>query len=184
MPLQFKRQRDQSLRDVCFGALPHLANAGTMLRHLLIPITAALSVSASVFAAPVPVPGDAPVPVDHLRLGNPAVLPMTGIWRFKLEHGTSPAVRGELPADAAVPDFATTNASDASWTNIPVPANWEIEGFSILTYQLRGGDLSDDIGLYRRWVDVPAFFAGQRVLWHFDGVYDGAEVFVNGQRAG
>ena len=41
---------------------------------------------------------------------------------------------------------------------------------------------SDDIGLYRRWVDVPASFAGQRVLWHFDGVYDGAEVFVNGQR--
>ena len=33
-------------------------------------------------------------------------------------------------------------------------------------------------------MQVPASFAGQRVLWHFDGVYDGAEVFVNGQRAG
>ena len=33
-------------------------------------------------------------------------------------------------------------------------------------------------------MDVPATFAGQRVLWHFDGVYDGAEIFVNGQRAG
>ena len=31
---------------------------------------------------------------------------------------------------------------------------------------------------------MPAGFAGQQVLWHFDGVYDGAEVFVNGQRAG
>ena len=154
-----------------------------MFRHLLIPL-AFLCLSASVFAAPVPVPGDAPVPVDRLRPGNTNVLPMTGVWRFKLEHGTSPAVRGAIPADAAVPDFAAPDASDAGWTNIPVPANWEIEGFSILTYQLRGGDLSDDIGLYRRWVEVPASFAGKTVLWHFDGVYDGAEVFVNGQRVG
>ena len=33
-------------------------------------------------------------------------------------------------------------------------------------------------------MDVPASFAGQRVLWHFDAVYDGAEVFVNGRRCG
>jgi beta-galactosidase len=109
---------------------------------------------------------------------------MTGVWRFKLDHGVSPAVKGELPPDAAIPDFATPAASDAGWKGIPVPANWEVEGFSIPTYQERAGNQSDDIGLYRRWVQVPATFAGQRVLWHFDGVYDGAEVFVNGQRAG
>ena len=86
-----------------------------------------------------------------------------------------------------MPDFATAAVSDgasAGWTNIPVPANWEIEGFSMLTYQDRNANPSDDIGLYRRLVDVPASFAGQRVLWHFDGVFDGAEVFVNGQRVG
>ena len=78
-------------------------------------------VPASVFAAPVPVAGDAPVPVDRLRPGNPAILPMTGTWRFKLDHGASPAVNGELPADAAVPDFATPDASDADWTEHPRP---------------------------------------------------------------
>jgi beta-galactosidase len=109
---------------------------------------------------------------------------MTGTWRFKLEHGVSPAVEGKLPSDAAIPDFATPAASDADWKDIPVPANWEVEGFSIPTYQERDRVQSDDIGLYRRWVQVPASFAGQRVLWHFDGVYDGAEVFVNGHRAG
>ena len=57
-------------------------------------------------------------------------------------------------------------------------------GFSIPTFQNRGRDASDDLGLYRRWMDVPAGFAGQQVLWHFDGVYDGAEVFVNGQSLG
>jgi hypothetical protein len=68
--------------------------------------------------------------------------------------------------------------------NAPVPANWEIEGFSRPTFQERGNNASDDIGLYRRWVEVPAKFSGQQVLWHFDGIYDGAEVFVNGQRVG
>ena len=56
-----------------------------------------------------------------------------------------------------------------------------------LTYQDRAtnqANQSTDIGLYRRLVDIPASFAGQRVLWHFDGAFDGAEVFVNGQRCG
>ena len=136
-------------------------------------------------AAPVPLAGDVPVPVEKVRPGNPAVVPMTGTWRFKLEHGTSPAVDGALPpstaADAA---FAAAETDDAQWKDIPVPSNWEIEGYSRPTFQNRGGGASDDIGLYRRWLEVPAGFAGQQVLWHFDGVYDGAEVFVNGQRAG
>ena len=149
----------------------------------LMAMVASLSLAASAFAVPVPVPRDAPVPVDRLRPGNPAVVPMTGTWRFKLDRGISPAVRGELPPDAPVPAFATADASDLDWKNIPVPANWEIEGFSGLTYQERPVT-SNDIGLYRRSVDVPASFAGQRVLWHFDGAYDGAEVFVNGVRCG
>jgi beta-galactosidase len=186
MPLELRKQRGEGLRDVCVGAPRHPANPQTLLRRLLIPL-ACLCLPASVLAAPVPVPGEAPVPVDRLRLGNTNVLPMTGTWRFKLDHGMSPAVKGELPADTAVPDFVAPDASDAAtngWTNILVPANWEIEGFSIPTYQERTRNQSTDIGLYRRLVDVPASFAGQTVLWHFDGAYDGAEVFVNGQRCG
>jgi beta-galactosidase len=155
-----------------------------MVGRGLVAFVSCLCLSAVVLAAPVPVPGNAPVPVDRLRPGNLAVLPMTGTWRFKLDHGVSPAVRGELPAGAAIPDFVSADANAADWSNIPVPANWEIEGFSIPTYQERSGRLSDDIGLYRRTMDVPATFAGQKVLWHFDGAYDGAEVFVNGQRCG
>jgi len=153
-----------------------------MFRRFLIPSILALSSWA--VAAPVPIAGRAPVPVDRLRVENPAVFPMTGVWRFKLDHGVSPAVEGKLPPNAPIPDFAALAASDADWKDIPVPANWEVEGFSIPTYQERTGNQSEDIGLYRRWVEVPATFAGQRVLWHFDGVYDGAEVFVNGVRAG
>jgi len=160
--------------------LNHIISVPTFLTV----ISFASCIPVPVFAAPVPVPRDAPMAVDRVRAGNPRVLSMTGTWRFKLEHGASPAVGGELPADTPVPEFAASDASDADWKNIPVPANWEIEGFSMLTYQDRTAQPSDDIGLYRRLVDVPSAFAGQRVLWHFDGVYDGAEVFVNGQRVG
>ncbi len=156
-----------------------------MLRHLYLAVILSVSILVpTAFAAPVPVAGDAPVPVERLRLGNSAVLPMTGTWRFKLDHGSSPAVKGELLADSSIPAFAAPDTSDADWKNILVPANWEIEGFSMLTYQDRASNQSTDIGLYRRLVEIPASFAGQRVLWHFDGVYDGAEVFVNGQRCG
>ncbi len=85
------------------------------------------------------------------------------------------------PPDLAVRDaFARPGYSDANWSNIPVPANWEMEGFSKPTYD--GPD--DAVGLYRRVIDVPRSFTGQRVRWHFDGVTDGAEVFVNGQPVG
>ena len=146
----------------------------------------ASSVSASVFAAPVPVPGDAPVAVDRLRPGNPAVLPMTGTWRFKLEHGTSPAVKGELPADAAVPDFATpppmpptpvgrtspspptgkSKASPCSHTRT-APATHPMTSASTAAWWMSRPPLPASV------------FSGTSTAF-----IDGAEVFVNGQRVG
>jgi beta-galactosidase/beta-glucuronidase len=181
MPVQIRKQSGLSVSsDGNFRRPPRCVS----FLQLLLLLLAALIPAPAAYATPVPVDGNAPVPVDRLRPGNPNVFAMTGTWRFSLDHGTSPAVRGELPADLEVPGFAANAFSDAGWTNILVPANWEIEGFSIPTYQERAGNPSKDIGLYRRWVDIPANFANQTVLWHFDGAYDGAEIFVNGQRCG
>ncbi len=81
---------------------------------------------------------------------------------------------------AQLSNFSRMDFNDASFATIPVPANWEVEGFSKPTY-----DQPDDaVGLYRRVMNVPASFAGQRVVWHFDGVFDTAEVFINGRRVG
>ncbi len=82
--------------------------------------------------------------------------------------------------EPVIPPFVDATFDDRDWHDIPVPGNWEMYGFSDPTY-----DHPDDAaGLYRRWVDVPAGFANQTVLWHFDAVMDGAEVFVNGRRVG
>ncbi|MGD0768241.1 MAG: glycoside hydrolase family 2 TIM barrel-domain containing protein [Tepidisphaeraceae bacterium] len=76
--------------------------------------------------------------------------------------------------------FARPDFNDAGWSTLPVPGNWEMEGFSRPTY----GGPDSTVGLYRRWIDVPPSFAGRRIIWHFDGVNNGAEIFINGARVG
>ncbi len=83
-------------------------------------------------------------------------------------------------AAAQVDAFASPSFNDAAWNNMMVPSNWELAGYSIPTYD----SVDNTVGLYRRTVTVPAAWAGKRVVWHFDGALDGAEVFVNGQKAG
>ncbi len=76
--------------------------------------------------------------------------------------------------------FADPLFSDDGWKDIPVPSNWEMLGYSRPLYN----GVDDTVGLYRRLVNVPSNFAGQRVYWRFDGVFESAEVFVNGKRVG
>jgi beta-galactosidase len=83
-------------------------------------------------------------------------------------------------ADPHADDFAAPDYNDSSWNDIPVPSNWEVLGYSRPTYY----DADSAVGLYRRSISIPASFAGKQVLWHFDGVTDSAEVWVNGQRVG
>ena len=83
-------------------------------------------------------------------------------------------------AAAAEDSFASPSFDDAKWNNMSVPSNWEMAGYSIPTYD----SVDNTVGLYRRTVTVPAAWTGKRVYWHFDGALDGAEVFVNGQKAG
>ena len=76
--------------------------------------------------------------------------------------------------------FASVGFNDSRWDRQTVPFNWEMAGYSLPTYDA----VDNTVGLYRRYVTVPAAWAGKRVYWHFDGALDGAEVFVNGQKAG
>jgi beta-galactosidase len=98
-----------------------------------------------------------------------------------LRNGMEVAWNPETDAkEAALAHFEQVDFTDQGFATISVPANWEVEGFSKPTY-----DQPDDaVGLYRRVMKVPARFAGHRVLWHFDGVFDAAEIFINGKRAG
>lgn len=80
---------------------------------------------------------------------------LNGKWRFSMD-----------PPDG----FWETGFDDGGWSDINVPAHWEMEGFT--SY--------DQVGGYRKRFDAPP--GEGRLKLRFDGVYSGAEVWVNGQR--
>ena len=112
------------------------------------------------------------------------------LWEFNIhvtENGQDviwkPAPPKHVSTDiaASVRDaFMTPKYNDSNWDSIQVPSNWEMLGYSLPTYDA----VDNTVGLYRRVVDIPAAWSGRRIYWHFDGALDGAEVFVNGRRAG
>ena len=58
-------------------------------------------------------------------------------------------------------DFTIDNGMNSGkWTTIPVPSNWELQGFGVYNYG-RSKDkqpLSDEIGQYRYEFEVPKSF--------------------------
>ena len=120
---------------------------------------------------------------------SPFVLSLNGSWRFLF----CPSV-GECPDNFALADF-----SDENFDEIPVPSNWQLEGydtpiytnirypFAISTKKKEIPSIDPDqnpVGIYRRRFSLPASFAGRRLLLQLDGANSAAEVFCNGQRAG
>ena len=107
------------------------------------------------------------------------MISLNGTWRFYFERtnynfGTPPNV---VMPPATQPFQKLNYVEGSGWTNLAVPGNWEMAGFSPCTYY--GPD--DTSGLYRDWIQVPASWQGRRVYLSLDGVLDGAEVWLNGQ---
>jgi beta-galactosidase len=104
-----------------------------------------------------------------------------------VENGREVAWRPPAPepvaanvSEAVRDAFASTGFDDSAWHNLAVPSNWEMAGYSLPTYD----SVDNTVGLYRRWVTIPESWTGRRIYWRFDGALDGAEVFVNGRKAG
>ncbi len=83
------------------------------------------------------------------------VTSLNGSWKFMLDPPTG---------------FESSSYDDAGWTGIKVPAHWEMEGYRS----------PSSIAGYRKRFRAPA--GSGRLMLRFDGVYSGAEVWVNGHR--
>lgn len=75
----------------------------------------------------------------------------------------------------------TAGRNSGTWTTIPVPSNWECQGFGAWGYQK---DPLKERGLYRRAFDVPADWQGRHIRLVFEGVQTDTTVRINGQQAG
>jgi hypothetical protein len=87
--------------------------------------------------------------------------------------------------DHTVPwDFMVSGGQRAGeWTTIPVPSNWELQGFGTYNYGTERNKASEQ-GQYRHRFTVPADWRGRRVFLVFEGSMTDTEARVNGQLAG
>ena len=114
---------------------------------------------------------------------SPFYKSLNGLWKF---HYTAKQI--DSPVNFFQPSFV-----DKTWDNIPVPSNWEMQGFGIPIYTnvvypfpKNPPFVGDDnpTGNYRKYFTVPESWNGNEVLLHFGSITGYAVVYVNGKKAG
>lgn len=120
---------------------------------------------------------------------------LDGEWKF----------RWTPVPDERVTDFYRVDFDDSAWTDFPVPANWEVNGYGTPIYVSAGYPFKIDpprvmgepketyttfkernpVGQYRRTFEIPAGWeaSGQTFL-RFEGVMSAFYVWLNGQLVG
>ena len=107
-------------------------------------------------------------------------LSLNGSWKFHLENTpyTFPN------------DFYLSNFNDNSWDYIPVPSDWQLQGYDHLMYRnipmefypYDPPNVPKEInptGAYRRTFKIPDEWDGRKIILHFDGVKSATFVWVN-----
>ena len=116
-------------------------------------------------------------------------IPLNGTWDFKWRQGSNEMIEEPFYK----PEFTTFD-----WMSMPVPGNWELNGFGDpiyvnVGYMWRGRaknnppfvPIEDNHqGYYRRWVEIPATWKAQQVIAHFGSVPGCFYLWVNGQFVG
>lgn len=123
-------------------------------------------------------------------VNNPLYLSLNGKWRFLFVDNT---------ADRPGEEFFGDDVDPSAWDEIDVPGCWEMHGYDKPLYINVNYAFSDNppfiqnrvegvgenpVGSYRRSFTLPEGWESQRVFLHFDGLYSGAFVWVNGQEVG
>ena len=129
-----------------------------------------------------PYPDDASA-LTAERGATPFFALLNGAWKFAY-----------LPAPHEAPaGFEAAGFDDSEWDSIPVPSNWQMQGYGRpnytnvnYPYPVDPPFVPDDnpTGLYRRKFYVPETWAGRQVALIFEGVDSAYYVWVNGQMVG
>ncbi|WP_348798845.1 glycoside hydrolase family 2 TIM barrel-domain containing protein [Flavobacterium adhaerens] len=113
---------------------------------------------------------------------------LNGSWKFNWVRN----------ANSRPTDFWKTGFNDKGWSNIAVPALWELNGYGDPVYVSAGYAWSnffkndppnvplDDnyVGSYRREIVVPANWKGKDIIAHFGSVTSNMYLWVNGKYVG
>ncbi len=121
---------------------------------------------------------------------------LNGTWKFKIVGN---------PKDRPV-GFQENGFDTSSWSDIPVPANWQMHGFGFPLYsnirfpfkmnapfvmdtpEEKFSNYPEDsrnfVGSYKRDFELPVDWAAQRVFVRFDGVSSAFYLWINGKKVG
>ena len=81
--------------------------------------------------------------------------------------------------------YCTAGRNSGKWTTIPVPSNWEVQGFGKYNYGFaKDSSRGKEQGLYKHDFQAPASWKGKRINLVFEGVMTDTEVKINGKSAG
>lgn len=84
--------------------------------------------------------------------------------------------------------FCTDGMNSGAWSKIPVPSNWELQGFGNYNYghdwKNKDKKLGKEHGLYKYEFEVPASWKGKIINIVFDGSMTDTRVKINGKLAG
>src|SRR5688500_14585021 len=81
--------------------------------------------------------------------------------------------------------FCTTGMNSGKWTTIPVPSNWELQGFGKYDYGFAKDSVrGKESGLYKHTFTLPAGFRNKKINIVFEGSMTDTEVKINGVSAG
>ena len=86
--------------------------------------------------------------------------------------------------------FCTKGMNSGKWTTIPVPSNWELQGFGAYNYghdEKEKGNTkkkSNEQGLYKHRFIADKVWANKQIEIVFEGVMTDTEVKLNGQMVG
>ena len=106
-------------------------------------------------------------------------------WYFRL-------AKGRVQADSLVSaGFYTSDFQPIGFSKVYVPSNWAVQGYEEPVYRgfsskEKTENINDDAseGLYIKRFTLPESFDGKRILLHFGGVWNSAEVWLNNRRMG
>ncbi|WP_051666493.1 glycoside hydrolase family 2 [Pedobacter sp. R20-19] len=81
--------------------------------------------------------------------------------------------------------FCTEGMNSGKWTTIPVPANWELQGFGKYNYGFNKEiNKGKEQGLYKYNFQIPTAWKDKKINIVFEGSMTDTEVKINGKSAG
>lgn len=98
-------------------------------------------------------------------------------------------------ADERPTDFFRTDFDASGWNTIPVPGNWELNGYGVPVYVNTTNDFDNSrlpkvpvkgnaVGSYRKWVDIDKTWEDKQVIINIGGAKSCFYLWVNGEFVG